>query len=136
MKSVRPFLVAGALTLSVLPVAGQAEPLSLVPRSALEAIVLGDATQAKAHLEALAGRERAERDAVVGELLAAGFAPDRGTPECDFYGYYRNTTIEGAARSVQVALCSSGKPMVLVLDMLAPGAGGTGFSEHRKGHNP
>jgi hypothetical protein len=136
MTGIRPGLIASALALCVQPAVAQAELLELAPRTALEAVVLGDATAAKAHLEALAERGKTDRAAVVEELLAAGFEPDRGTPKCDFYGYHRKTTTVGAARSAQVAMCSTGKNMVLVLDMLAPGTGGTGSGEMRKGYHP
>lgn len=109
-----------------------AKPVDLTPRSPLEAIVLGDAEAARAHLTTLAKRGKGERKAVVAELFAAGFTPDRGSPDCDFYGYYRRTTAAGAARSVQVALCATGNPVVLVLDMLPPGGNHPGFRESRK----
>lgn len=117
-----------------LPVAAQAQDADPLPRSALEAVVLGEAEVARAHLAGLALRAREERQAVVEELLAAGFEPDRGTATCDFYGYHRQTTQDGVARSVQIALCPTGDPMVLVFDTLPPGRRGGGMSELRKGH--
>ena len=112
----------------------QDEDPDLTPRSSLEAVVLGDAEEAKAHLQALADRGIAARDMVVAELLAAGFEPERGYPGCAYYGYHRRTTQAGAARSAQVALCDNGKTMVLVLDMLPPGkrGGGIGSSPERE----
>ena len=136
MTRIRPGLIASALALCVQPAVALAEPLDLAPRTSLEAIVLGDAAAAKAHLEALAQRGKTDRAAVVEELLAAGFAPDRGTPKCDFYGYHRKTTTDGAARSAQVALCASGEPMVLVLDFFAPGKSGPVFLGSSKDKQP
>ncbi len=121
------FLPALALHSAVL-----AQEVDLTPRSPLEAVVLGDAEAAKAHLQALADRGIASRDTVVAELLAAGFEPDSGYPGCAFYGYHRRTTQAGAARSAQVALCDSGKTMVLVLDILPPGQRGGGMSTLRE----
>jgi len=73
---------------------------------------------------------------VIAELLAAGFEPDRGTPTCSFYGYHRRTTQQGAARSVQVALCARGDPMVLVLDFLPPDANRPTIRVSDKGQQP
>ncbi|MFO6447070.1 hypothetical protein ACLBKU_07975 [Erythrobacter sp. NE805] len=119
-----------------LPSAARAQDPDLTPRSPLEAIVLGDAVAAKAHLEALADRAIASRDMVVAELLAAGFEPDRGYPGCAFYGYHRRTTQAGAARSAQVALCDNGKTMVLVLGILPPERRGGGMSTVRGREKP
>lgn len=123
-----------ALLLGALPAAAHPAPIDLTPRSPLEAVVLGEANAARTHLQALALQAREERGPVIAELLAAGFEPDRGMPGCDFYGYHRRTTEQGAARSVQVALCASGDPMVLVMDMLPPDRRGGGMSELRKGN--
>jgi hypothetical protein len=110
-----------------------AQPLELAVQSPLEKIVLGEPEAAKAHLTALALRAREDRDGVISELLAAGFKPDQGRPPCAFYGYHRVTTQQGAARSVQIALCPSGEPMVLVLDFLPPDANRPTFQERPKG---
>lgn len=117
-------------------VQAQDEDPDLTPRSPLEAVVLGDAEEAKAHLQALADRGITSRETVVAELLAAGFEPDRGYPGCAFYGYHRRTTQAGAARSAQVALCDNGKTMVLVFDMLPPGQRGGGMSTLRERQEP
>ncbi len=114
-----------------LPSAAHAQDLDLTPRSPLEAMMLGDAVAAKAHLEALVDRGIVSRATVVAELLAAGFEPNRGYPGCAFYGYHRRTTQAGAARSAEVALCDNGKTMVLVLDMLPPGKRGGGMGTVR-----
>jgi len=126
------FRFSFVLLASALSSAAQAQEPDLTPRSPLEAVVLGDAGAAKAHLQALADRGVASRDMVVAELLAAGFEPDRNYLGCAFYGYHRRTTLAGAARSAQVALCDNGKPMVLVLDILAPGQRGRGMSTVRE----
>ena len=109
-----------------------AQALDLSPRTPLEAILLGEAEAAKAHLEALADQGIADRDEVVAELIAAGFEPDRGYPGCAYYSYYRRTTEAGAARSAEVAFCRNGKTMVLVLDMLPPDRRGGGSSTVRE----
>lgn len=114
------FRYSALLIVTLLPIAALGQSLDLTPRSPLEAIVLGDAEVARTHLTALAEQGRTEREAVVTELQSAGFVLDRGSTRCDFYGYYRRTTVEGDARSAQVALCRDGAPMVLVLDFLAP----------------
>ncbi len=121
------FLLATSLAAS----AAAAQDVDLTPRSPLEAIVLGEAEAAKAHLTALALRARTEREGVVTELLDAGFEQSRGTPTCDFYGYYRRTADDGAARSVEIALCETGDPMVLVLDMLPRDRRGGGMGTAR-----
>ena len=122
------------LAATLTPTALYAQQLDLSARSPLEAVVLGEAEAAKAHLTALALRAREDREAVVAELLAAGFEPDRGSKNCDFYGYHRRTTQQGTARSVQVALCAKGEPMVLVLDFLPSDANRPTFQGTTKGH--
>ncbi|WP_324827678.1 hypothetical protein [Qipengyuania zhejiangensis] len=109
-----------------------AQAPDLTPRSPLEAIVLGDAQAAQIHLEGLARTDWSLRGEVVADLLSAGFTPDHGTPDCAFYGYHRRTTEAGVARSVQVAMCKSGKSMVLVQDVLPPGKRGGGMSQSRQ----
>ena len=120
------------LTLLLLPMAALAQAPDLTPRSSLEAIVLGDSQAAQTYLEGLARGGSSSRDLVVTELLAAGFTPDRGTRDCEFYGYHRPTTEDGGARVVQVAMCKSGKSMVLVQDMLPPGRRGGGMGQSRE----
>ena len=112
------FRFSALVALALLPATVLGQSLDITPRSPLEAIVLGDTEIARAHLTAMAERGRTERDIVVAELQGAGFVPDRGSTRCGFYGYHRRTTVEGDARSVQVALCREGAPMVLVLDFL------------------
>ena len=122
------------LAVLMLPMAAFAHEPDLTPRSPLEKIVLGDATVAKSHLEELAQAGWPSRESIVAELLEAGFTRDRGYRDCEYYGYHRRTTEAGAARSIQLALCPTGKPMVLVMDMLPPGkrGGGMGQSGERK----
>jgi hypothetical protein len=136
MKPVYLNPIAAALIAVLSPVAAQAQAIDLTPRSPLEAVVLGEPEAAKAQLTTLAKRGTSERAAVVADLLAAGFLPDRGSPGCDFYGYYRRTTADGAARSVQIALCDSREPMVLFLDFFAPSKPGPSFQATMKEQQP
>ncbi len=130
------FRFSVGFTATLFATASLAQPLELAVRSPLETIVLGEPEAAKTHLTALALRARHDRETVVAELLGAGCELDRGTPTCDFYGYFRRTTQQGAARSVQVALCASGDPMVLVLDFLPPDANRPTFRASEKGEQP
>ena len=113
--------------------AGIAQSFAVEPRSELEAIVLGDISEAQKHLELLAQRGVNERDVIVAELSEAGFKPDRGTRDCSFYDYYRKIDVQGRARSAQVAMCGNGQSMALVMDMLPPSNRGSGMSSIREG---
>ena len=126
------FRCSVGLCLLLLPMPVSAQEAGITARTPLEAIVLGDLQMAQSHLEGLAKTDWSARGAVVTDLLAAGFTPDRGLPGCEFYGYHRRTSEAGAARSVQIAMCKSGKSMVLVQDVLPPEKRGGGMSQLRE----
>lgn len=89
------------------------------PRNHVEEMLMLDVDTAKQKLENWIVANRGGEAAVSQDLLDAGFAPDKGSPQCRFYSYYRKTGEDGSARTSSIALCNAPRDaMVLVLDML------------------
>jgi hypothetical protein len=89
------------------------------PRNHVEEMLLLDVNTAKQKLENWIVANPGGESAVTQELLEAGFVPDKGSPQCRFYSYYRKTGEDGSARTSSIALCDAPRDaMVLVLDML------------------
>lgn len=88
-------------------------------RNHVEEMLLLNVDAAKQKLESWVVANRGKEAVIAQDLLGAGFVPDKGSPQCRFYTYYRKTGLAGSARTSSVALCDAPlDPMVLVLDFL------------------